>query len=199
MNGPMRRVLTGVAFFLGTCGVGVVGYQLAGWSARDAFYMVVITVFGVGYGEVRPVDTPELRALTTSVIVAGYAAAVYVVGGFVQFVTAGEINRALGARRMTRDIKKLRNHTVLCGYGRMGRILAARLAEYGGAPVVVDRERERILEAEADGHLVVDGDASDETCCAPRASNRSASWRPWCPATSPTCSSRSPRRASIAV
>jgi voltage-gated potassium channel len=162
MTGPMRRVAAGAAFFVGTCGVGAVGYWLEGWSPNDAIYMVVITVFGVGYGEVRRVDTPELRALTSGIIVAGYGAAVYAVGGFIQFVAAGEITRALGARRMTREIRQLRNHTLLCGYGRMGRILAGRLVKTGGALVVVDKDRERIVEAESDGHLVVHGDASDE-------------------------------------
>jgi voltage-gated potassium channel len=124
--------------------------------------MVVITVFGVGYGEVQPVASEELRAFTISVIVAGYGAAIYAVGGFVQLITEGEINRALGARRMTRGVAKLRDHTILCGYGRVGRILAASLAESGASLVVVDRDRDKILDAEAAGHLVVSGDAADE-------------------------------------
>lgn len=162
MARPIRRVIAGVAFFVATCVVGVVGYRLAGWSAMDALYMVVITIFGVGYGEVRPVDTPELRAFTSGVIVAGYGAALVAVGGFVQLVAEGEINRALGARRMTRGIRELSDHTILCGYGRVGRILARRLAERGAPLVVVDRDREKIVAAEADGHLVVQGDAASE-------------------------------------
>ena len=163
MARPLRRLIAGLVFFVGTCAAGVVGYQLAGWSASDAVYMVVITIFGVGYGEVHPVDTPELRALTTGLIVAGYGAAVYAVGGFVQLITEGEINRAMGARRMTRGIRQLRDHTILCGYGRVGRILAKRLAESKIEMVVVDRDRAKIDAAEADGHLVVLGDAADET------------------------------------
>jgi len=159
---PIRRLVAGIAFFLATCAAGVGGYRLAGWSAIDAVYMVIITIFGVGYGEVRPVDTPELRAFTIGVIVAGYAAALYAVGGFVQLMTEGEINRALGARRMTRGIEQLRDHTILCGYGRVGRILAASLATTGAELVVVDLDRDKILEAEAAGHLVVSGDAADE-------------------------------------
>ncbi len=124
--------------------------------------MVIITIFGVGYGEVQPIDTPELRVFTMSLIVAGYGAAIYAVGGFVQFITEGEINRALGARRMTRGIENLKNHTILCGYGRVGRILAAEIAKSGTDLVVVDRDREKILAAEGDGHLVVSGDAANE-------------------------------------
>lgn len=162
MSRSLRPVVVAGVFFLATCGAGVVGYWIAGWDPLDAIYMVVITVFGVGYGEVRPVSTPELRAFTIAVIVAGYAAAVYAVGGFIQFVAAGEIHRALGARRMTREIARLSDHTILCGYGRMGRILATRLAARGVELVVVDRDRERIVEAEAEGYRVVLGDAADE-------------------------------------
>ncbi len=128
----------------------------------DAVYMVIITIFGVGYGEVRTVATPELRVFTMSLIVAGYGAAIYAVGGFVQLITEGEINRALGARRMNRGIGSLQNHTILCGYGRVGRILAAEVAGSGNDLVVVDRDRDKIVAAEADGHLVVSGDASSE-------------------------------------
>lgn len=157
------RVLAGLGFFVGTCAAGVVGYRFAGWSTIDAVYMVIISIFGVGYGEVRPVDTPELRTFTMSLIVAGYGAAIYAVGGFVQLVAEGEINKAMGARRMTRDIEKLEEHAILCGYGRVGRILAKELAQAGSPLVVIDREREKIAEAENDGHLVVSGDAASES------------------------------------
>ncbi|MEZ4333928.1 MAG: potassium channel protein [Myxococcota bacterium] len=162
MTRPIRRLLGGVLVFLATCVVGVIGYRLAGWPLSDAIYMVVITIFGVGYGEVRAVDSPTLRAFTSGVIVTGYGAAIYAVGGFVQLVTEGEINRALGARRMTRGIRELRGHTILCGYGRVGRILARRLSDAGTALVVIDRDRAKVDEAEAHGHLIVLGDAADE-------------------------------------
>jgi voltage-gated potassium channel len=163
MARPIRRLIAGLVSFLATCGVGVVGYQIAGWSAMDALYMVVITIFGVGYGEVHPIETPELRVFTSGVIIAGYGTALVAVGGFVQLVTEGEINRALGARRMTRGIRQLRDHTILCGYGRVGRILARSLARAGMKLVIIERDRAKILEAESDGHLVVLGDAADES------------------------------------
>jgi voltage-gated potassium channel len=80
---------------------------MAGWSFLDAIYMVVITIFGVGYGEVRALDSPQLKVFTMLVIVAGTSSAVYTVGGFIQMVTEGEITKALDARRMTRSIESL--------------------------------------------------------------------------------------------
>jgi len=157
-----RRILYGVSFFLLTCGAGIAGYWAAGWSVMEAFYMVIITIFGVGYGEVRPVTSPELRAFTIGMIVSGYAAAIYAVGGFVQLLTEGEINRALGVRRMNRRISGLRGHTIVCGYGRIGRILAQRLQQQQVAFVIVECEASRVREAEAHGYLVVQGDATSE-------------------------------------
>lgn len=124
--------------------------------------MVVITIFGVGYGEVKPISEPGLRLFTMFVIVAGTSSAVYIVGGFLQMVTEGEINRALGARRMTKEIKTLEHHIIICGFGRMGVLLARRLQEAGRSLVVVDREEERIQQAQALGYLVRLGDATDE-------------------------------------
>ena len=159
----MRHIFMGIGFFAATCLAGVIGYRVAGWDLADSVYMVVITIFGVGYGEVRPVDTPELRMFTSGLIVAGYGAAVYAVGGFVQFVTEGEINRALGARRMTKEIQKLKNHTIVCGYGRVGRILTKRLTEIGSDVVVVDSDPAKVVAAEAAGLRVVNGDAAEES------------------------------------
>lgn len=163
MNSAMKHTVRGIGFFLGTCVLGVVGYRIAGWNLDDAIYMVVITIFGVGYGEVRPVETAELRMFTSGLIVTGYGAAVYAVGGFVQFVAAGEINRALGARRMTKEIGKLSGHTIVCGYGRVGQTLTNRLLKSGCEIVVVDSNPARIVEAEAKGLRVVTGDAAEES------------------------------------
>ncbi|MEN9231706.1 MAG: potassium channel family protein [Thermostichus sp. DG02_5_bins_236] len=107
----------------------VLGYYLAGWALLDAVYMVVITIFGVGYGEVQPLDSPALKVFTILVIVAGTSASVYAVGGFVQLITEGEIQQALGARRMSRGIDTLKEHVIICGFGRIGQVLCRELAQ----------------------------------------------------------------------
>ena len=117
---PTRKVMLGVGLFIGVCSVAVLGYMIAGWPAGDAAYMVVITIFGVGYGEVQPVASWPLRLLTTMVIVGGYGAVFFALGGVVQMIIDGEITSALGARRMSKDIDRLEGHAVICGYGRMG-------------------------------------------------------------------------------
>jgi voltage-gated potassium channel len=163
MKTPLRRLLIGTAAFVLTLVIAVSGYRIAGWSWMDAIYMVVITIFGVGYGEVRPIVSTELRLFTIFVIVAGTSSVVYSIGAFLQMVTEGEINRALGARRMTKEIDTLDRHVIICGFGRMGVLLAARMVEARRSFVVVDRDEERIAQAQALGYLVRLGDATDET------------------------------------
>ena len=88
MQESFRRILTGTIFFVLTNIIGVIGYQLFGWTLLDSVYMVVITVFGVGYGEIQPLETPAEKIFTIVFIIAGTSSAVYTVGGFLQMVTA---------------------------------------------------------------------------------------------------------------
>lgn len=162
MQGSFRRIFTGAIFFVITSVVAVFGYTLAGWTLLDAVYMVVITIFGVGYGEVKPVNSPALRIFTIVVIIAGTSSAVYAVGGFIQMVTEGEVNRALGVRRMTHSIKSLNQHVIICGFGRIGQMLARKMTEAKRPFVIIDSNTERMAQAEAIGYLVLSGNATDE-------------------------------------
>ena len=94
-------MIAGLTLLAGVCIVATLGYMIAGWKPGEAVYMVVITVFAVGYGEVQPVTTWPLRTLTIMLIVAGYGAVIYTVGGFIQLVVDGELNRAPFAVFMT--------------------------------------------------------------------------------------------------
>lgn len=162
MQSSIRKIMIGAAFFGLSSIVAVFGYWLAGWSLLESVYMVIITIYGVGYGEVRPIEDPALKVFTIGVIVAGCTSAIYVLGGFVQMIAEGELNRVLGARRMTLGIEKLTNHAIVCGFGRVGRILARDLAEVGQAFVVIDTNQERLQEAETAGLFVLVGDATEE-------------------------------------
>lgn len=162
MQGSSRRILTGSIFFTITLVVAIAGYMMAGWTPLDALYMVIITIFGVGYGEVKPLESPALKIFTILVIIAGTSSAVYIVGGFVQLVTEGEINRALNRKRMTRDIDNLQQHTIICGFGRIGQMLARRLQDTQQPFVVIETDCDRTDQAETMGYLVCRGNATDE-------------------------------------
>lgn len=163
MRHSLRRVLIGFAVLGSAILGGTAGYViLAGAPVLDALFMVVITIFSVGYEETIPADTPLLKVYTIVFIVTGCSALLYIVGGLIQMGTEGELNRALGARRMTRGIESLRNHTVICGFGRMGQILAQELLSADSSFVVIERNDERRTLAEQMGCLVLDADATTE-------------------------------------
>lgn len=159
---PFRRIQVGLTIFMVTMVVAILGYMWAGWSLLDAIYMVIITIFGVGYGEVRPLVEPGLKVFTILVIIAGTSASVYAVGGFVQLITEGEIKRALGARRMSQGIEGLKQHIIVCGFGRIGQVLAAELKQNNKSFVIIDQDPERVALAESLNYWVRLGDATEE-------------------------------------
>lgn len=161
-NSPARNLMAAVAFVLAVSAAAVCGYVLAGWSVGDAIYMTILTVFTVGFDEVRPVDTLALRTLTIGLIVLGCTGMIVVTGTLVQYVTVTEIQRALGLRRMSTEIERLRGHVIVCGFGRIGQMLCRDL-QAGAAPlVVVERSEARFEQARALGHLVINADATEE-------------------------------------
>jgi voltage-gated potassium channel Kch len=159
---PQRNLIWASVFVLVVMLVFAVGYRIAGWSWADAFYMVVITAFSVGFGEVVPIDSPGLRLWTVGLILFGCTGIIFVTGSLVQWLTEAQIQRVLGGKRMQQDIEKLKHHAIICGYGRIGRMLAHQLREGTMAFVVLDQSTERIAEAREDGFLTIQGEATDE-------------------------------------
>ena len=157
-----RRIVIGIVFFSLTIVLAVAGYMLAGWGFLDATYMVVITVFGVGYGEVKPIASPILKLFTIFVIVAGALSVAYIVSGFVQLITEGEIRRALNLKRMTQEIERLEQHVIICGFGRIGQLVARKLKADHQVFIVVDSDPTRASLAQEQGYLMYQGNATDE-------------------------------------
>jgi len=142
--------------------IAIVGYILFGWGTLDSVYMVIITIFGVGYGEVKPLETPAEKIFTIIVIIAGTTSAVYSVGGFVQMITEGEINKAFNSQRQQKTIDSLNNHIIICGFGRMGQILAQQLQKSGEDFIILDNNPESLTIAESLNYLIKIGDTTDE-------------------------------------
>ena len=143
--------------------VAVTGYCMAGYNLLDAVYMVVITLSTVGYKEVGNMAvSPGLKIFTMLVIVFGVSTSLYIIGGLLQMMFEGEINRAVGLRRVTREIKRLSDHVIICGFGRMGEILARELERHGQQFVVIEDDAERIAEATALNYLALNDDSTEE-------------------------------------
>ena len=157
-----QRIVHGVYAELVVVTLGVLGYLALGWSLSDAFYMVVITISGVGYGEVRPVLTPVERGLTISIITFGMVVVGYTLGRFIQLLTEGEIQNLVEHRRMRRQIEMLSGHTIVAGFGRIGSLVCQELAERELPFVVIELNPEKITEIERKDFLHVVGDATEE-------------------------------------
>src|ERR687897_3955233 len=142
--------------------IGVLGYMfLEGWSFIDALYMTVITLTTVGYREVRPLDTTG-QLWTMALLITGVGTLFYVSVSSVELVVEGTVRGYFGRRRMERAINRLSGHYILCGYGRVGRQVAAELALDGVSLGVVEHDRETVEECAEKGYLVLLGEASDD-------------------------------------
>ncbi len=156
-----QRIAQGFAFLAVVCFVSVAGYLVLGWSLSDAIYMVAITIFAVGYGEVQPVVGAD-RWFTIGVIVLGCSSLLYILGGFFQLIAQGELNRLLGSRKMQKTIEELSDHVIVCGIGRIGRVVTADLKEAGATVVIVDSNPQRVEAAIEEGLYAFVGNATSD-------------------------------------
>jgi voltage-gated potassium channel len=167
MNGllgsPLRNLASVILFMIVVVVLATAAYMGAGWSFSDAIYMVVLTVYTVGYGEVRPINTPYLHGLTIGTIVLGCTGMILVTGALVQVLTIYQIRQFLGENRVKSAIDQLKDHVIICGFGRIGLMLAKDLSAAGVAFVVLERGDARVAEARELGYLCLHGDATDET------------------------------------
>jgi voltage-gated potassium channel Kch len=162
LGSPLRNLALGVLYMLVVIAASVGAYVRAGWSLGDAVYMVIITVYTVGYDEVHPIDTPLLRGITIGTTVLGCTGMIYLTGALVQFITLNQINAIFGIKRMSSQIDRLRNHVIVCGFGRIGVMLAQELHAGGAEFVVLEQAETAVVQARSLGYLCMQADATDE-------------------------------------
>jgi len=141
---------------------GTAGYMLVeGWNVWDAFYMTVTTVATVGYGEIHPLS-PRGRLFTVALIFGGVGTALYTVTLLATMIVEGGLHRRLEQRRAARMLEHIKDHFIVCGYGRIGSIIAAELHQQGVPLAVIERDPERVRQAVDRGWLALEADASRE-------------------------------------
>ncbi|MCG8635275.1 MAG: potassium channel protein [Desulfobacterales bacterium] len=151
-------VVLAVLIFLG----GTFGYMLIeGWDFLDSAYMTAITLSTVGFLEVHE-PTSAGRIFTIFMIFTGVGYFLYLAGVIVGSVVEGEIKTLLGRQRLDNKIKKLNNHYIVCGYGRIGRVLCNFIREDTNDIVVVEKNEKMTPTLAKDKIHYLIGDASDE-------------------------------------
>ncbi len=136
LSSPSARFILSIAGVVLVIIAGMLGYILIeGFSPLDALYMSVITISTVGYGEVHRLDTAG-RIFTMILIVTGVGTFLYLLTSVGELILEGQLREHLGATAMQRRIHSLRDHVVICGFGRFGRVVAEELLT-NSVPIVI--------------------------------------------------------------
>jgi len=159
----MSNFVLGSVFLMVLLVGGTLGFRLIEhWPLFDSLYMTVITLSTVGYSEIRPLS-PGGRILAMILIFFGVGSVFYLAGTVVQFMMEGRIREILGRRRLEKEIERLKDHYIICGYGSVGTSICEAL---GGVKrinlVVVERDEARLDKLEERKINYIGGEATDE-------------------------------------
>ena len=158
-----RRFGVSVGILVFLLFAGTVGYMvLEGWTVIDALYMTVITFTTVGYEEVQPLSTAG-RIFNIFLIVGGVGAMLYFLTALMSHIVEEEVFHAfVRRRRMRSTLANMRNHYILCGFGRVGREVARAFAAEGVDFIIVDANEHCIAEAQELGYAHIQGNATED-------------------------------------
>lgn len=142
--------------------LGSIGFVvLEGLSPLDALYMTIITISTVGFGEVKPLSDAG-HVMIMGLIIVGLGLVTYTVGAFASLLVEGQIQKLVGRRMMRRELDAIRNHYIVCGYGRMGKIVCEELVHEGKPHVIVTLDEDEGEELREAGRLCITGDATED-------------------------------------
>jgi voltage-gated potassium channel len=140
---PIGRLQRAIAMVIAVGIIGTIGYWLFGMSLTDAVYQTVTTITTVGFRELQEFDNLQ-QWFTIALIIMGVSTVLYTFTLAVQVVVEGQLRDFVGRRLMDREINKMSGHTIVCGWGRVGRAVAQDLVDAGHTVVIVDVDAGRV-------------------------------------------------------
>ncbi len=159
---PLRKLRLSFTLLLITILFGVVSYHyIEGMGLFDAFYMTMITISTVGFGEVKPLSTYG-RIITIIIISTGITIGAYTIGNLLRMFIEGELIKTFGRRKVERQISGLKNHFIICGYGRIGSFICEELLQHKRDFVVIESDEHALEKLEKKQILFLNADASSE-------------------------------------
>jgi voltage-gated potassium channel len=155
-----RKIILSSALIILVSATGTIGYMvIEGWNFRESLYMTIITLTTVGFREVHELS-PTGEYFTIVLLIGGVGIILYVLATEARIIFEGGLQDVFGRRRLEKKIRELKDHYILCGYGRMGRIIARELKAKGVSTVVI--EQSHATQFDNEGVLIVEGDATND-------------------------------------
>jgi len=159
---PLKKVRFSLAALVFMMGGGTLGYIIIeDWTPFEALYMTTITLATVGYSEVHNLSHNG-QIFTILLIVFGVGTIAYTIGSMLQFMVEGQLHQILGKKKLQKKINSLQDHFIICGYGRIGRNISRDFAAKPLPFIVVENNPDRVAKLIADGHLFIEGDATQD-------------------------------------
>ena len=157
-----RKLRYSLVMLMALIAFGTIGYYIfESMSLFDAFYMTIITISTVGFSEIVPL-TKFGRSITVVIIILGISVGTYTIGIIVQWLVGGELQKIFGRRKLQKQISDLKNHYIVCGFGRIGHIICKELFEDNFDFVVIEQDSAAIEELLSLKYLCLEMDATSE-------------------------------------
>lgn len=158
----IRQLKISIAALVVLILVGTGGYMvIEGWRFLDAFYMTIITIATVGYREVHELSDRGM-IFTTILVVFGVSVLWYTIGKFAQIMFEGQLESFIGRKKLEKQIESLKDHYIICGYGRIGSLIAREFAAKPVPFVVVESNPAVLEKLEQDAHPFIRGSATED-------------------------------------
>ena len=157
-----QRIIPPISVIVGVISFGTIGYAvIEGWTVFDSLYMTIITLTTVGYEEVHPLSRAG-RYFTIILVLSGVGSMLYALGVGAKVVIEGEFRDILGRRQLSKKIERLKDHYIICGYGRMGKTICKEMVRSNAPFIIVEKDPEILITIEKDV-LSMQGDSTQDS------------------------------------